>query len=145
MKITKILTDLLKAVEKNKTFEINYGYDDGYVYYLPDKYRAYRIRTDEFLVDIVKALPDKSPLMARKFFDDSTAEDAHKTNEIRVIDKRTVIKIVNDNTHAWINTDYLKEFESDCTFKITGPKAPVYIYEQDELVGLVLPVHIKED
>ena len=145
MKITKILTDLLKAVEKKKTFEINYGYDDGYVYYLPDKYRAYRIHSDEFLVDMVKALPDKTPLMARKFFDDSNAEDAIKTNELREINKVTVVKIVGANSYAWINTAYLKEFEADCTFKITGPKAPVYIYEQDKLVGLILPVFIKED
>lgn len=33
MKVTKIMTDLLKLVEKKKTTSCNYGMDEGGVYY----------------------------------------------------------------------------------------------------------------
>ena len=144
MKITKILTDLLKSVEKKKVLEINYSYQGDYIAFLPDGHRAYRIHKNDFLIDLAKALPDKQPLSLTNVFDDSHAQDAIKTNELREIDKKTVVKIAGYNVHAWVNTAYLKEFEDDCTFKVTGEKCPVYVYEQGELVGLVLPVDIKE-
>ena len=144
MKITKILTDLLKAAEKKKTLNINYSYQGDYIAFLPDGHRAYRIHKNDFLVDLVKALPDKVPLSLTNIFDDSHAQDAHKTNELRVIDKANVVKIAGYNINVWINTAYLKEFEENCTFKVTGEKCPVYVYEQGKLVGLVLPVDIKE-
>lgn len=143
MKVTKILTDLLKAVEKNKTLKIKYSYDGDYVCYTPDGNRMFRIYKDDFLIDITKALPETAPIMLRGIFDDSHSEDAFKTNEIRVIDKKkTIIKIagLSASNYAWINTDYLKEFDDNCTFRINGEKNPVFIYEQDELVGLIMPV-----
>ena len=77
-------------------------------------------------------------------------EALDKSNEIRKVNtgfskkEISVVKITNDNTYAWINETYLKEFEVDCTFKISSPKSPVFVYEEDELVGLILPVHVKE-
>ena len=152
MKVTKILTDLLKKVEKGDLSRAFYGVDKEYTFYSPDGYRGFKIPSKRFLVDLEKALPNKAPIMDfKKFLKDDESRPAYKTNEIRKI-KRTeyskkeinVVKIVNENTYAWIQESYLKEFEVDCTFKISSPKSPVFIYEEDELVGLILPVFVRE-
>lgn len=147
MKVIKILTDILKIVgNEKKTLSCAYGIDEDYVYYVPDGYRAYKIPKKDFLIDLEKALPNKTPLNdPRKLFDDSKAEPAVKTNEIRAIDKGNVVKIKGENAHAWINVNYLKEFEVDCTFKVISSIAPVFVYEWEKLVGIILPVRIKEE
>lgn len=146
MRITKIMTDLLKAVDKKKVQTYNYGADDDYIYILPDGYRGYRIPKELFLIDLEKALPNKTPLYdPSKIFDDSNTESAVKTNEIRAIDKGHVVKIKGETTHVWLNVEYLKEFETNCTFKVIKPTSPVYVYEYEELVGVVLPVRMVED
>lgn len=146
MNVIKIMTDLLKAVGKDKTATCNYGVDEEYIYFLPDGYRGYRIPKLLFLIDLEKALPNKTPLNnPSKFFDDKLAELAVKTNEIRVIGKDNVVKIKGETSHAWLNVNYLKEFGPDCTFKVVSPKSPVYVYEWEKLVGIVLPVRVAEE
>lgn len=147
MKINKIMTDLLKLVDKKKTLKCNYSVDDDYIYYIPDGVRMFKISKDQWLIDLKKALPDKTPLNnPGKFFKvENSYEEAYKAKELRTIDKNTAIKIESDNSHAWINIDFLKEFEQDCTFKIGKPNQPVFVYEQGEVVGMILPINIKED
>lgn len=148
MKITKIMTDLLKLVDKKKTITCNYGIYGDHIYFTPDGCRMFRINAKLFLIDLNKALPDKTPLNdIRKFFNDDNTEEAYKTNELKVIDgpKRTLVKIESKNSHAWINVDFLKDFESECTFKISKPNQPVFIYESGEAVGLILPIKVKGD
>lgn len=145
MKVTKIMTDLLKLVEKEKTTSCNYGMDENYIYFAPDGYRIFKIYKSLFLIDLKKALPDKSPLKDPSyFFKADNLEDGYKTNEMRVIDgKGTAVKIESEHSHAWVNEKYLKEFEADCSFKIGKPNQPVLIYEHDETVGMVCPVNME--
>lgn len=148
MKVTKIMTDLLKLVEKKKTMTCNYGMDDNYIYFTPDGYRIFKICKPLFLIDLKKALPDKIPLVnPGYFFKADNLEDGKKTGEMRIIDdlKGTVTKIESEHSHAWVNEKYLKEFDTDCSFKIGTPKQPVLIYEHDEVVGVICPVNVKED
>lgn len=148
MKVTKIMTDLLKLVEKKKTTTCNYGMDENYIYFTPDGYRIFKIYKPLFLIDLKKALPNKIPFVnPSNFFKADNCEDGKKTGEMRVIDdwKETIIKIESEHSHAWVNEKYLKEFDRDCSFKIGTPKQPVLIYEHDEVVGVVCPVNLKED
>lgn len=148
MKVTKIMTDLLKLVEKEKTTACNYGVDENYIYFAPDGYRIFKICKPLFLIDLKKALPDKRPLENPSyFFKADNLEDGKTTGEMRVADDRkgTIIKIESEHSHAWVNEKYLKEFDPDCSFKIGKPRQPVLIYENDEVVGIVCPVNVKED
>lgn len=146
MDVTKIMTDLLKLVKKEKTVKCNYSIDDDYVYYTPDGYRMYRIPKNLWLIDMSKALPNKTPLIKPgKFFEIGDAEDAKKTGELKAIEKGTVVKLEGERSHVWINEAYLKEFDNGCTFKINEPKYPALVYESGELVGVILPVRVKED
>lgn len=107
----------------------------------------YRIPKNLWLIDFDKALPDKCPLdNPKKFMTDNNTEIARMTNERRVIEKDTVIKFVSDKSYAWINEKLLKVFDLDnSSFKLSSPKSPVFIYENEKIVGLVLPVFIKEE
>lgn len=148
MKVTKIMTDLLKLVEKKKTMNCNYGMDENYIYFNPDRYRMFKIYKPLFLIDLKKALPDKIPFTdPSNFFKADNLEEGYKTNEMRVVDslKGTIVKIKSEHSHAWVNEKYLKEFEADCSFKIGKPNQPIFIYEHDEFVGMVCSVCMKED
>lgn len=147
MKLTKIMTDLLKAVEKDKTSTINYGEDEDYVYLLPNDKSAYRIPKKSFLIDLKKALPTKIPLTNPAKFFDVDVEEARKTSHLKMIPGKkpiTVVKIAGESKHAWVDVDLLKNFEN-CTFGVSSVKSPVLVYESGELVGVVLPVYMKED
>ena len=44
----------------------------------------------------------------------------------------------------WVNEKYLKAFENP-TFKTADNYIdPVYVYEDDELVGLVMPIRVRD-
>lgn len=143
MKVINILTNLLKQICKDNVHNIIYGMDKDHVYITQDRCVAFKIPADKFLIDLSKALPKKIPIadFDKKFFYDRDSEDAVKTNEIRNISGGHVVKIANNKTFAWVNEKYLKDFDKDCMFKIVAPKSPVFVYEEDEIVGLIMPVH----
>lgn len=146
MNINKILSEALKIVfNEKKKIGSNYGEDEKFIYWMPDGYRIFKIPQKDFLIDLKKALPNKMPLNnPNKFLNDIESEVAIKTNEIKAIDKGQVIKIKGEKSHAWINIKYLKEFNSDCTFKIINQKSPLFVYENEEIVGVILPVYVRD-
>lgn len=147
MKLNKIMTNVLKiSADEKKSKVFIYGIDKGYVYFSPDGLRMYKIAEKDFLIDLGKAFPHKTPINdPKKMMNDSDAEPAVKTNEVKLYEKFTVIKIKSEKSQAWVNVDYLKDFDTDCTFKIMDEKSPVFVYEYEELVGLILPVKIEEN
>lgn len=147
MKLVKIFTEILKMKEKDKS-QANYAIKDGFIYYIPDGHKMFKIPKHEFLIDIPKVLPWKTPLdNVSRLMNDNNATLATKTNEIKVIanGKIQVVKIENSNSYAWVNVKYLEYFDDKVSYKIIDPKNPVFVYENDELVGLVLPVFIGEE
>lgn len=145
MNSTKIYTDLLKAVEKDKTVYVNYGIDEENVYLFLDQYRIFKFKKANFLIDLEKALPNKTPIQnCNRFFDDESKAVAQRTKDLKQIDKATVVKIANESGCAWINEKFLKEFDKEATFKIGKPHEPVQVIEQGEVVGIVLPVNMNE-
>ena len=146
MNVNKIMTDILKDIKNKKTVTHRYAVDDKYFYFNPDGNRAYKIPVEDFLIDYKKAWPNMEPMKGLiNFFKDIDSVVAYKTNEIRRLEKFNVVKIANDKTYAWINENYLKEFDKDCFYHIAGPKAPVFIEELGEIVGLILPVKVEVD
>jgi len=49
-----------------------------------------------------------------------------------------------DDKAIYVNEYRLKFFESDVHFEGMNSRSPLYVYENDELVGLILPVNYKE-
>lgn len=142
MNILKIMTDFLKQVSKDDTARVLFGIDEEFTYLSPDGYRCFVIPNDKFLIDLSKAVPYKLPIenIKEKFFNDQNSREAVKTIKLTRVGNSNVIAIANDEVTTWVREDYLKEFAKDCTFKISSPKSPVFVYEKNILVGMILPV-----
>lgn len=146
MKLAKIFKELISSWDK-KSPTLMYGIEDGYVYLMPDTARMFRIPEKDFIIDMGKAFPHKVPFEnVKKFFDDKGTEGANRTSILRSTDdKRTLVKIVGEKSHAWVNVKFLDYFEGNVTYRISSPKAPVLVCEYEEIVGIVLPVNYKEE
>lgn len=100
--------------------------------------KDYVLNTDKLL-----SLGVKGTTTADKFLDGSeNAKPLIKTPIKRVQDKLTLIELKLGDESIYVNEALLKNFDKNIDFEGTGPKAPVYIYEGEILVGLVLPVKV---
>jgi hypothetical protein len=110
--------------------------EDGTVVYL--------IKEKDFVIDLSK-WENTAPISIKNITKEAdNAKYAQMTYERRVIPgtKETIARIANDTEHAWVNEKYLKMFDRDANFQIINRKSPVFVYENIELVGVVLPVCI---
>lgn len=72
-------------------------------------------------------------------------KEAYLSSNIKIIEgKKECVEIKNDSHKVYINRKYLEFFDKTCTFKIDGATRPVYVYEDDVMVGLILPIRLKE-
>jgi hypothetical protein len=65
-----------------------------------------------------------------------------KTPNKRVLDVATCLELKLGDESIYVDEALLKNFDKNIEFEGTGAKAPVYIYEGDLLVGVVLPVKV---
>ncbi len=150
MNYLKLQTDILKALDKEKTRNIVSPYryalyrsveDLNYVIIF-NTYSAIYIRSDLFFLDLDKV--SSTPVMYRDhFFNEDKAIPTVTeglTKPVLGTKKRLQI-FTNVNGEIVVDTDLLKYFDlKNATFKGTDGKSPVFIYEDDILVGVVLPV-----
>lgn len=137
MRYIKIQTEIMEALEKSKSIYLA-ALKDDYIAVSPDSYVLYKIPRLRFYLDINKL---KSKAEADSLFNIQT-EPALRTNELRQEGSKAIIKIANQNGHAWINEKLLKYFDKDCKFEIAidkPEKSPVKVFENSICVGLVMP------
>ena len=69
------------------------------------------------------------------------------TSEIRMIpgDKAQLQAFKNNDEKIYVNTKLLDTFKTavNINYKGTSKKAPVYVYAEYDLIGLVLPTYVK--
>mgnify|MGYP000194267501 CR=1 FL=1 len=137
MKYIKIQAEVMEALEKNKSVYLAILKDDN-IAVSYDNYVLYKIPRLKFYLDFTRL---KSKTEADNLFNILT-ESAWKTDELKKRDNKTLIKIANQNGHAWINEKLLKYFDKDCKFEIAIDRpeiSPVKIIENDICVGIVMP------
>ena len=80
----------------------------------------------------------------KNFVNDKECIEIELTNDIRVLDdKRTVRVFTNGKENIYIDERLLKNFDlKKSSFKGRGAKSIVYIYEDEVMVGFLLPVVI---
>mgnify|MGYP003471729811 CR=1 FL=1 len=78
--------------------------------------------------------------MLEKYKDTKPLE---KTFNKRVYYDKTLIELKSGDDLIYVDEKLLKLYDKSVTFAGTKPKEPVYLLEDDILVGLVLPVSIK--
>ena len=138
----------MKRKETNDTCRYLYSILDGYVYYTPDGYVMYRIPESRFYLDIEKVFKDIPPFDIKALWKPDDAKRAYKTGDIKMMTQGkklyNVVKIKNESDTVWVDERLLKNFDFDCSFYITNSVSAVYLKENDELVGLCMPVKVKE-
>ena len=78
------------------------------------------------------------------FINDDKYTSVILTNDIKVYDKTTLRVFSKDDEKIYVDDALLKYFDlKKSTFKGRNSKSPIYIYEYEVLVGLVMPVYIK--
>lgn len=68
--------------------------------------------------------------------------DAHPAGSNKKIPCR---RLVSEKSMCFIQNKYLKYFDSDATYYIHSFNALVFVVENDELVGAICPVNIREE
>ena len=144
MNTLKIQSDLMKRRETNDAGRYFYNVSNDYVYYSPDGFVMYRIPENRFYLDVEKVFKDITPFNAKALWKPDDSKQAYKTGDIKIMTQGNVAKIKNESDVVWVNERLLKNFDSDCSFYITNSKSAVYIEENNELVGMVMPMKINE-
>ena len=139
----RIITDISKSHydwfylgSRNKTIYVS----EGHVIYL--------IPSSKFYLD-KKALHSRIDLFEKHVFVTKKHLDSLysiKDTSIRIltntIKSRTIAKfqILNSNVYIYCDNSFLKYFGKNVTYKGLGARMPLYVYEDNKLVGIVCPI-----
>lgn len=153
MKYLKLQQDLLKAADardgwKHKFFDYPYFVDNnGDLWVCPKGLYIIKIAHRHRYIDVSMVF-DAPSIRADKILDDSNATDAVYTHKITITDNKMKLHtfMVGDEV-VYLDEDLLRYFDlENSTFKGTNRKSPIFIYEDEELVGVVLSVnHIEKE
>lgn len=146
MNTLKIQSDLMKRRETNDASRYFYNVSNNYLYYSPDGFVMYRIPENCFYLDVEKVFKDITPFNLKTVWKPDDSKQAYKTGDVKIMTQGkkqyNVVKIKNESDVVWVNERLLKNFDSDCSFYITNSISAVYIEENGELVGMVMPTKI---
>ena len=156
MKYIKFQQNLLKAIDardgwKHKPFNYFYFETDDKICICPQGHYFVMTPKVQFYLDKEKVFKNIAPFKNVKCYlnpdDLQVAIDTHTIkNDVTVIkNKLNLHKFVIGDESIFVDESKLKYFElENSTFKGTNRKNPIFIYEDEEQVGMVLPVNYKE-
>lgn len=148
MKYLKLQTTLLKEAhkrdERSKQFDWHYATSEDNVY-ITDAFFAICIPKDAFYLDVERVFRKQTPMssMPSLFEKAQDAKKAIRTGTLEKVDKRTLELFKVGEEDVWADTKLLDWFDNDeyVTYMGTDYKSPIYILEDGDVVGLVLPVN----
>lgn len=153
MKYLKFQNDLMKKAfarddYRHKPFRCVWGFDaDDELWVFPDGFFGVRLSRPFRYIDPLTVLNtyDSPEIRIDKIIDDSNALDAALTNQI--VDHGKNLRLFEvGKEKVYVNESLMKYFDLDeSTFKGTNRKSPIFIYENNALVGLVLPTNYIEE
>ena len=152
MKVDKILNDMVKAYFKDKnkfSADYHYGLDDNSVYVIYKGVVAYEIPRGYFVLDIEKIFADIKPFTGvKQLFRLKDEAKPLEYSYYRVLDNKLGVNVYGlDGESIAIDYKLLKTFEDgkhEITLKGINYKSPVFVYDYDVLVGLIMPVNVKK-
>ena len=143
MNIINAQVEVLKEALKNKN-SVLYGVlldnviigNNNRLYIIPKK----KCGVDLTNIDSnnVKIIQESS---LKNFINDNLYENITLTNDKKVVDKKTLRVFSNGNKNIYVDESLIKYFDlENSTFKGRYQKSPIYIYEYEVMVGVVMPV-----
>ena len=152
MNYLKVQTDILKAVCKGNVHKVLRSVaksSDGNEIYLicgDVGSHFYILEKEKFFLDYEKLVDEVGDLQSHiiqnilKGIDN--AEQGYRTDQLIYIPsiKGNGVILKSEKYEVVVNEKLLKNFDQNCTFHLSGDLAPLYIYEDYVLVGVVLPI-----
>ena len=147
MKLAKLQQDILKAAvakdTKRKMFEIFWYESEDSVCISPNGFYMVVIPKERFYLSLDKVFT-APPTNFAKFLDVQDLEIARDTGTIVKSEAKTLHVFKVGDEEVYLDESNLKYFDLDiCTFKGINRISPIFIYEYDLLVGMVLPMNRK--
>ena len=140
MKEIKVQQDVLALAQTPHRVRFG-GLNDGRMGVTIDGFAAYIIYSDNLLLDTTKF----QTIDLQKIFDDiSNAKYIVPTGVHICKSKDTFIEFKNDDTTAYFNEKLFKYFDSKKKLTYSYHKTKLFIFENGELVGLVLETRINK-
>lgn len=144
MNIINAQVEVLKeALNGKRKHKVIYGTLDDKVI-IGNNTRLYIIPKEECGIDLtnvacVQVLQEST---LKNFLNDVECTEIELTNDIRVLeDKRTLRVFTNGKENIYLDERLIKNFDlKNSTFKGKGARSVVYIYEDEVMVGFLLPV-----
>ena len=154
MNYLKIQTDILKALCKdnvNKVLRCVAKSGDGNEIYLicGDMASHFYILEKDFLfLDYERLVYETGELQNNTLQNilkgADKAEPGYRTNQLIYVEPIKGVFLKSENYEVAVNETLLKNFDKNCTFRLSGDKSPVYIYEGCVLAGVVLPLALNK-
>ena len=146
MNIINAQVEVLKEGLKNKNTVIYGVLLDNVI--IGNSNRLYIIPKKKCAVDLtnidsnnVKIFPETT---LKNFINDNLYENVTLTDDKKVSGKKTLRVFRKGDENIYVDETLIKYFDlKNSTFKGHNSKSPIYIYEDYNMVGLVLPVLIK--
>lgn len=156
MKYFKFQQELLKAAEgrdgwKHKPFNYPWFELNNQVGICPSGHYIVLIPDELFYLDRKRVFKSTTvngeQILKLKGDDLKDATDTHSIIEYKQYNKLVKLhKFTVGDEPIYIDENNLKYFDLDIsTYKGTGRKNPLYVYEDGGLVGMILPVNHKEE
>lgn len=151
MNYIKLQTDILKAKEaedlRGKPSPFKYGLIDNYVGIIVNGSYLVLVPKCAFYLDFEKTFPKQVPIKIEQILKFRDAEDALPatdtgiTRRIETVNK-TIKVFTTEKADIWVDKDHFKYFGKDVTeYRGTEKNKPLYLFEYEVLVGMVLPVN----
>ena len=146
MNIINAQVEVLKEAFKNKNTVIYGVLDDKVI--IGNGNRLYIIPKKECGVDLTNIDSNNVKIMQestlKNFINDDLCENVTLTDDKKVVDKKTLRVFSKGDENIYVDEYLIKNFDlKRSTFKGKGARSIVYIYEDGVMVGLVLPVFVK--
>ena len=143
MNIINAQIEVLKEALKNKNTVIYGVLLDNVI--IGNANRLYIIPKKECGIDLTNVDSNNVRIIQESglkgFINDDKYTSVILTNDIKVYDKTTLRVFSKDDEKIYVDDALLKYFDmKKSTFKGRNSKSPIYIYEYEVMVGVVLPV-----
>jgi hypothetical protein len=144
MNTAKILGDVCKAFCTPGARILIGDYGADHVGVSLDGFCVHLLKKADFPFDRGALLRGAQQIDYKKYIPEDGV-DAILTNEMVKRDAGTVQRLTDGKyTNVWINTKFLKNFAKHATFRVTGQKSGVLVYENETLAGMIMPVNMQK-
>ncbi len=144
MNIVKIQQDLIKDCLNNKASDwFIFSYKSAIA--LLNKCQVFIFPDRNFLLQESKlkaAGVHSSDTFKNVIEQEVHAEPARKTGISKEFHGKDCMELnkLGSNESIYVNKQLLRYYDKNMSFKVINSKSPVFVYEKDSLVGIVLPV-----